>query len=120
LVARAAIDVAFIQVESQGIDGFDLARLLRRLAPSLPVVFVADDTSRAIEAFDIGAIDFVSRAAGADRLARSLGRVPPVGRRGGEVGSNHLDATLPVVPVRGAEAAGHRVRMPGGGDDFRC
>jgi DNA-binding LytR/AlgR family response regulator len=83
LVARYAVDVAFVQVELDGVDGFDLVRLLHRFVPALAVVFVTDDTSRACEAFDVGAIDFVSPAVGADRLARSLSRALAAGRRAG-------------------------------------
>jgi DNA-binding LytR/AlgR family response regulator len=87
LVAGGAVDVAFVQVELAGMDGFGLVRRLRGFAPSLAVVFVTDDTSRACEAFDVGAVDFVSCAAGADRLARSLSRTLAAGRRAGHGGA---------------------------------
>jgi DNA-binding LytR/AlgR family response regulator len=82
-VAGGAVDAAFVQVELGGMDGFDLVRRLRMSAPSLAVVFVSDDASRALEAFEVGAIDFVSLAADVDRLARSLSRALAAGGRAG-------------------------------------
>jgi DNA-binding LytR/AlgR family response regulator len=83
LVTSRAVDVAFVQVELRRIDGFSLVQLLRRFAPPLAVVFVSDDRSRALKAFDVGAVDFVSPGAGEERLARSLSRVPAASRRVG-------------------------------------
>jgi DNA-binding NarL/FixJ family response regulator len=86
LLNVAAADVAFVQVALGGVDGFGLARLLRCLAPPPSVVIVSDDPSRALEAFDVGAIDFVPMAASPDRLAVSLRRVPPLARTASAAG----------------------------------
>jgi DNA-binding LytR/AlgR family response regulator len=122
LVAGGAVDVAFVQVERDGMDGFGLVRLLRGFAPSLAVVFVSDDASRAVEAFDVGAVDFVSPAAGADRLARSLRRVPAAGRRGGGPPARWLVGPVAAVAAaEGCEAAMAEVRWleAVGGDCLR-
>lgn len=68
-------DVLFVQVELPLVDGFELARIVQRFAAPPPVVFVADDGGRALEAFDVGAVDFVCRTAGSERLAESLRRL---------------------------------------------
>jgi DNA-binding LytR/AlgR family response regulator len=72
------VDVAFIEARTADLDGMDLAWMLRchRWAPA--VVFVTRHPERAADAFDVGALDYVSKPPQPQRLAESLRRVVAV------------------------------------------
>lgn len=69
------IDVAFLDIRMPGLDGMDLARVLRRFARSPAVVFVTAYDDRAADAFDLGVVDYVRKPVRAERIAESLRRV---------------------------------------------
>jgi len=69
------VDVAVIDVQLPGMDGMELAWVLRRFVIAPAVVFVGGAPQRAAEAFDVGAVDYLGKPPPADRLAESLRRV---------------------------------------------
>jgi DNA-binding LytR/AlgR family response regulator len=71
------VDVAFVEIDLPGLDGIDLARVLQQFAEPPAVVFVADQPTRALEAFEVGAVDYLVRPTAPERIMRSLGRVQP-------------------------------------------
>jgi len=81
LLHRTEVDGAFLHVDLPGLDGFDLARVLNQFASPPPVVFVAAEPTRAVEAFEVAAVDFVLNSAGAARFAESLWRLARMSRR---------------------------------------
>jgi DNA-binding LytR/AlgR family response regulator len=74
LLHEAEVDVVFVDIALPGLDGIGLAKVLGRFARQ-PAVFVADDPDWAVEAFELGAVDYLRRPVGAERLAESLRRV---------------------------------------------
>ena len=68
-----------------GLDGVELARVLRRFAAPPALIFVSAYESAAVEAFELRALDYlmkpVSRARVAEALARGSPRRPPRTRR---------------------------------------
>jgi DNA-binding LytR/AlgR family response regulator len=70
-----AVDVVFLDIRMPGLDGLELARVLRRFAQAPAVVFVTAHDDRAVDAFDLGAVDYLLKPLRADRLAESLRRV---------------------------------------------
>jgi len=66
----------FVEVDLPGVDGVDLAWMLRQLTDAPEVVFVTGSPDGAMAAFDLGAIDYVLKPVRPERVAQSLGRVP--------------------------------------------
>jgi DNA-binding LytR/AlgR family response regulator len=69
------VDVVFLDIRMPGLDGMELARVLRRFARPPAVVFVTAYDDRAADAFDLGVADYVRKPVQAERLAESLRRV---------------------------------------------
>jgi len=63
----------FLDLNLAGQDGFEI--LKRALAEPFQTVIVSANTDRAIEAFELGVIDFVAKPFSAERLARAIDRV---------------------------------------------
>lgn len=69
------VDALFVDIRMPGLDGLDLARILRRFATPPAVVFVSAYDSHAVEAFDLRAVDYVMKPVREERLAEAVGRV---------------------------------------------
>src|ERR671921_1746121 len=69
------VDVVFLDIRMPGLDGMELARVLRRFARPPAIVFVTAYDDGAVDAFDLGATDYVRKPVRAERLAESLRRV---------------------------------------------
>ena len=65
-------DFAFLDIEMPAMNGLEAAREIRDLAH---VVFVTAYDRYAVEAFDRGAVDYVVKPAGAERLADTVKRL---------------------------------------------
>ncbi|OLB78968.1 MAG: DNA-binding response regulator [Actinobacteria bacterium 13_2_20CM_2_71_6] len=132
------IDAVFLDIRMPGLDGMELARVLSRFAKPPAIVFVTAYDDRAVEAFELGVVDYVRKPVQAERLAESLRRItaarlvpaPPAAGAvgsGGPVGSSRErerndDPTIPVelagvtrlLPrsaVRWVEAQGDYARL---------
>ncbi|HEU4960172.1 MAG TPA: LytTR family DNA-binding domain-containing protein [Sphingomonas sp.] len=69
-------DVAFLDIEMPGLDGFDVVEQLARSGAATPlVVFVTAYPEFAAHAFDSGAIDFLTKPVRLGRLETALDRV---------------------------------------------
>jgi DNA-binding LytR/AlgR family response regulator len=93
LLAETAVDVVFCDIKMPGLDGVELARVLSRFAERPHVVFVTAYDDRAVDAFELQAVDYVMKPVRADRLAEAVRRV--VNSGGGE-GAPDDDETIPV------------------------
>lgn len=102
--------VVLLDLNLSGEDGFDL--LKRAAASAFQVVVVSASTDRAIEAFELGVVDFVAKPFTAERLALAFDRVR--GRRDPEMralrhlaiadtGRIELVALDEVVAIHGAD-----------------
>jgi DNA-binding LytR/AlgR family response regulator len=63
----------FLDLNLAGQDGFEVLR--RALAEPFQTVIVSANTDRAIEAFELGVIDFVAKPFTAERLTKAIDRV---------------------------------------------
>ena len=72
-LARGDVDVVFLDLNLNGRDGFDLVR--DAAAGAFHTVVVSAHTERALEAFEIGVLDFVGKPFGAERIARTMERL---------------------------------------------
>jgi len=79
------IDLAFIELRMPGMDGTDLAGVLNRFRAAPAVVFTAQDPEGAAEAFELGAVDYLTRPLPPARLDRSVRRVHAMRRGTGPV-----------------------------------
>src|ERR687894_2665811 len=69
------VDAVFLDIRMPGLDGLELARVLRRFSPPPLVVFVTAHDDRAVDAYDLGAVDYLLKPLRPERLGESLHRV---------------------------------------------
>ena len=117
------VDAVFLDIRMPGLDGLELARVLRRFARPPAVVFVTAYEDAAVDAFDLGVVDYVRKPIRADRLAESVRRVVarlvlPIApsASGGEDVSIPVELAgvtkmLPRSAVRWVEAQGDYARL---------
>jgi DNA-binding LytR/AlgR family response regulator len=115
------VDAVFLDIRMPGLDGMELARILRRFARPPAIVFVTAYDDGAVDAFDLGVTDYVRKPVRAERLAESLRRV--AGMRSAPPGSSRIDELsipvelagttrmLPRSSVRWVEAQGDYARL---------
>lgn len=78
LLGRLQDAVVLLDLNLAGGDGFDLLR--RAVAEPFQTVVVSANTDRAIEAFELGVVDFVPKPFTEERLGKALERVAQPGR----------------------------------------
>lgn len=119
------VDAVFLDIRMPGLDGMELARVLRRFARPPAIVFVTAYDDGAVDAFDLGVTDYVRKPVRPERIAESLRRI--VGSRvvpthPAALGRAEDDPTIPVelagttrmLPrsaVRWVEAQGDYARL---------
>lgn len=120
LLQAGEFDAAFLDIAMPAMDGMELAGLLTRMATPPAIVFVTAFDEHAAAAYDLGAVDYLHKPVGPERLAAALDRI----RRFAGTGRPRVD-TLAAVPVelggrtrfvrrddvRFAEAHGDYVRL---------
>ncbi len=74
-ISRLTPDVAFLDVQMPGLTGFEVARRLLERGTDLAVVFVTAFDHRAVEAFEVNAVDYVLKPIEPSRLEQAVGRV---------------------------------------------
>lgn len=92
-VGTQGCDLLLLDIHMPGLDGMELAAQLRRRADPPAVVFVTAHAEHALRAFDLEAVDYLTKPVKRDRLQAALQRVAQrlVARRGG-VGGNAVAA----------------------------
>lgn len=70
-----AADLVLLDVHMPGNDGFQLAQVLRRLLQPPAVVFVTAHAQHALEAFEIEAVDYLTKPVRLERLQQALRKV---------------------------------------------
>ena len=88
-IARLGPDVAFLDVQMPGLTGFEVARRLLESGTDLAVVFVTAFDHRAIEAFEVNAVDYVLKPVDPSRLEQAVQRVRK--RRSGQPLGDQLE-----------------------------
>lgn len=93
LIREESPDIAFLDVQMPGLDGFDV---VEALAPdALPhVVFVTAFDDYAVRAFDMHAVDYVMKPFDAERLGRALARAKAAIASGRDGGRPHVEQLL--------------------------
>ncbi|HEY0531547.1 MAG TPA: LytTR family DNA-binding domain-containing protein [Actinoplanes sp.] len=101
------VDAVFLDIRMPGLDGMELARILRRFARPPAIVFVTAYDDGAVDAFDLGVTDYVRKPVRAERLSESLRRV--AGLRTVPAPQRAPAADEPAIPV---ELAGTTRMLP--------
>jgi len=73
-IARHAPDVAFLDLQMPGLTGFEVARRLLEQGTGPGVIFVTAFDQRAVEAFEVNAVDYILKPVDAARLATAVTR----------------------------------------------
>ena len=74
-LARRPFDAIFLDVRMPGMDGVELARVIGRFAVPPAVVFVSAYETAAVDAFELGAVDYLVKPVSRRRLDEALARV---------------------------------------------
>jgi DNA-binding LytR/AlgR family response regulator len=72
-------DAVFLDIRMPGLDGLQLASVLRRFAEAPPVVFVSAYEEHAVEAFSVEATDYLLKPVSQERLVKTLARLADSG-----------------------------------------
>ena len=75
LLGTTSIDAAFLDILMPGLDGMDVARVLNVMSEPPSIVFVTASEAHAVEAFGIGAVDYLLKPIRPERLAEAVGRI---------------------------------------------
>lgn len=73
-LGRHEADVALLDIQMPGANGIALAMTLREVAPRLAVIFVTAHPEHAVSAFDIEAVDYLTKPVRRERLEAALAR----------------------------------------------
>ena len=73
-ITRHGPDVAFLDVQMPGLTGFEVARRLMESGTGPSVIFVTAFDQRAIEAFEVNAVDYVLKPVDSVRLETAVTR----------------------------------------------
>lgn len=71
---REHIDVVFSDISMPGLDGMQLARVIRRFTERPQVVFVTAHDTHAVDAFDLDAVDYLMKPVRPERIGEAVRR----------------------------------------------
>jgi DNA-binding LytR/AlgR family response regulator len=74
-VTSQSFDAIFLDVRMPGLDGLELARVLRRFATPPQLVFVSAYDEAAVEAFELHALDYLRKPVARRRVQEAIDRV---------------------------------------------
>jgi len=108
-LAENSIDLLFLDLNLQGKDGFDL--LKQTLCESFHTIVVSANSERAIEAFEIGVLDFVPKPFVQARIQKAVNRLFQQSQLGRSkyLSYKHLGKVelLPITDILYLKADGH-------------
>ncbi|WP_252975150.1 LytR/AlgR family response regulator transcription factor [Janibacter melonis] len=90
-----SIDVVFSDISMPGLDGMQLARVIKRFADPPAVVFVTAHDAHAVDAFDLDAVDYVMKPVRQERIGEAVRRCLVSIERADRTGEDD-DETIPV------------------------
>ncbi|OQO90777.1 DNA-binding response regulator [Saccharomonospora piscinae] len=123
------VDAVFADINMPGLSGMEMSRVFASLNPAPVLVFVTGHANEAVDAFDLGAVDYVLKPARQERIDKAVARVleklqaatgqrlppePAAGSRDEEVIPVELAGTTKLIPrssVRWVEAQGDYARL---------
>jgi DNA-binding LytR/AlgR family response regulator len=97
-LAERPFDAVFLDVRMPGINGLELARVLRRFQTPPAVVFVSAYETGAVGAFELKALDYLMKPVSRRRLVEALRRVREAR---GDAAPRAADDMVPLPTLRG-------------------
>jgi two-component system response regulator AlgR len=94
---RQQVDVALVDIHMPGADGLTLARTLRTLAYPPAIVFVTAHAEHAVQAFELEAVDYLTKPVRLERLQAALQKVL---RQLSTAGGGGSEAPEPVLVIQ--------------------
>lgn len=94
-ILRVAPEVAFLDVQMPGLTGFEVARRVLERGIDVAVVFVTAFDHRAVEAFEVNAVDYVLKPVEPQRLEQAVQRVRR--RHSGQPLGNQLEKLVKLM-----------------------
>jgi len=68
-------DIAFLDISMEGQNGIDLGHELRKVAEDLSIIYQTAHENHALDAFRVGAIDYLLKPYSADMLDKAIKRI---------------------------------------------
>jgi DNA-binding LytR/AlgR family response regulator len=128
-LAASPYDVAFVDINLPGLSGLEATKVIAALPAPPHVVFVTADDSRAVDAFELAAVDYVVKPVSQSRLARTVERLralregTPSARaeapRRVALEDGERTRLVKVAEIRYVQANGHTVTARIGDGDLR-
>jgi two-component system response regulator AlgR len=72
LLDQGGLDLVLVDIHMPGIDGIEMIRTLRQMSHAPAVVFVTAHASHAVTAFELEAVDYLTKPVRAERLQQAL------------------------------------------------
>lgn len=107
-LAADRCDLVLLDIHMPGLDGMGLAKRLRGQADAPAIVFVTAHAEHALQAFELDAVDYLTKPVRRDRLQAALLRVVQRGRPGTQAVAAPADSELMLI----VNDLGRRVRVP--------
>lgn len=108
-LAANRCDVVLLDIHMPGLDGVELARRLRTQDDAPAIVFVTAHAEHALQAFELDAVDYLTKPVRRDRLQAALQRVAGRVRPPAAAPAAGGDADVGVLLVNDL---GRRIRVP--------
>jgi DNA-binding LytR/AlgR family response regulator len=103
VLGERSFDAALVDVRMPGLDGLELARVLRRFEAPPALIFVSAYETAAVDAFELEAVDYLLKPVSRARIEQALGRVAAAraefSNGGNGRGAAGGDSGTDVVPV---------------------
>lgn len=75
LIQRGAFDLVLLDIHMPGVDGLALAATLRQMPAAPAIVFVTAHAEHAVQAFELEALDYLTKPVRLERLQQALQKV---------------------------------------------
>lgn len=106
LLTRAPVDVVLLDINLPGANGITLAQVLRSLPNPPAIVFITAHSEHAVQAFELEAIDYLTKPVRLERLQVALQKVE---RSRATMQDTTMDAQEEIVII---QERGHTERLP--------
>lgn len=90
------VDVVFSDIAMPGLDGMQLARVIRRFADRPQVVFVTAYDNHAVDAFDLDVVDYLMKPVRPERIGEAVRRCLTAREREAPTVPKQEEETVPV------------------------
>jgi DNA-binding LytR/AlgR family response regulator len=101
ILSERSFDAVLVDVRMPGLDGVELARVLRRFEAAPALIFVSAYETAAVDAFELEAIDYLMKPVSRARMEQSLERAASSRAAAQETASSGQDDVVPVDVPRG-------------------